>query len=86
MTKSYYNPSFKPPSTYLRGPYTLDQGNNIWFHQYLDSNVSQWLKNVFKKYQKSPEEQIVLLIHDLQHIVSVKFGGDFLFSMPQNTL
>ena len=29
MSKSFYNPSFKPPGTYLRGPYTLDQGNNI---------------------------------------------------------
>jgi hypothetical protein len=27
--KSWYGPSFMPPSHYLKGPLSLDQGNNI---------------------------------------------------------
>jgi hypothetical protein len=29
ITKSWYGPSFKPPEHYLRGPLSVDQGNNI---------------------------------------------------------
>lgn len=30
--KGWYGPNFFPPSGYISGPLSRDQGNNIWFY------------------------------------------------------
>ena len=32
--KGWYGPSFTPPSGYIAGPLSRDQGNNIWWLKY----------------------------------------------------
>lgn len=40
-TKSWYGPSFFPPSDYSRGSIAVDQGNNIWKYYYVQ--IIKWL-------------------------------------------